>query len=123
MESQLSVTVWEPLFNDFGTLVQKEFESVDEAVRYAMETIPEPVRHVAVISRPDGTIIGPGEIHQRYGDLGNGPERSTVEAGQAGGSTAGRHPQPRCLQTLPAGFGIKGLMQRLRPAMRLRAAA
>nr|WP_295831188.1 hypothetical protein [uncultured Azospirillum sp.] len=75
----MAATVWEPHPDDFGTLLQREFRSVNDAVRYAVEAVPESVRNVVVISLIDGSIIEPSEIQQRYGDISAEPEPLAVE--------------------------------------------
>jgi hypothetical protein len=79
MESQMAATVWEPVAGDVGTLLQRRFGSVDEAVSYVMEAAPESIRHIVVISLYDGSIIEPSEIQERYGDMPAEPELLGIE--------------------------------------------
>ncbi|MFP5518046.1 MAG: hypothetical protein ACLGJC_33825 [Alphaproteobacteria bacterium] len=111
----MAATVWEPLPEDFGTLQQREFHSIDDAVRYAVEAVPESVRYVVVISLIDGSLIEPSEIQQRYGDISAGPKPLAIE--QATHSVADvLHLLRSCLLACSR-FNVWGIAYRLKPTV------
>ena len=65
----MAVMVWGPTLDDFGELWSKEFKHCDDAILYIVDTLPEDIWYVIVISHADGSIITWPDIHRRYLEL------------------------------------------------------